>query len=176
MSAQLGFWLERFDAYLATERRLAWLTRQHYRRDLEMLAGYCNDLGLAGWEQVNSDHIRRFLALRHPQGLAGRSLQRALSSIRALYRYLIREGAAGYDPANGVQAPKIKRRLPEVLDVDEMACLLDGLPSSEPLLVRDVAMFELTYSCGLRLAELAALPTSAVCAGETELYVTGKGN
>ncbi|MDN5848822.1 MAG: tyrosine recombinase XerC [Nitrococcus sp.] len=171
----MRLWLERFDAHLDSERRLARLTRQHYLRDLEALLRYCSDLSLVGWEQVSPDHIRGFIALRHRSGLAGRSLQRMLSSIRALYRYLIREGAARHDPATGARAPKSARRLPEALDVDEMAQLLDGPPEANPLVVRDLAMFELMYSCGLRLAELAALPSSAIYAGQSELRVTGKG-
>ncbi|MDN5871683.1 MAG: tyrosine recombinase XerC [Nitrococcus sp.] len=171
----MQLWLERFDAYLHSERRLSRLTRQHYLRDLEALLRYCSDVGLVGWEQVSPDHIRGFIAWRHRGGLAGRSLQRMLSSIRALYRYLIREGAARHDPAIGARAPKSARRLPEALDVDEMAQLLDGPLAASPLLVRDLAMFELMYSCGLRLAELAALPSSAIRAGQSELRVTGKG-
>ncbi|MCO6441577.1 MAG: tyrosine recombinase XerC [Nitrococcus mobilis] len=172
----MGCWLERFDAHLRTERRLARLTRQHYRRDLETLAGYCSDLGLRGWEQVSAAHIRRFIAWRHRSGLAGRSLQRTLSSIRTLYRYLIREGLTRVNPGAGVRAPKTARRLPEALDVDETAQLLDEPSASDPLRVRDVAMFELMYSCGLRLAELASLSTAAVTEQETELRVTGKGH
>lgn len=175
MNDRMSCWLERFDAHLRTERRLARLTRQHYRRDLETLAGYCGALGLSGWEQVNATHIRRFIAWRHRSGLAGRSLQRMLSSIRTLYRYLIREGVTRSNPGTGVRAPKTRQRLPEALDVDETAHLLDEPPASDPLRVRDVAMFELLYSCGLRLAELAGLSTDAVTGREAELRVTGKG-
>lgn len=169
-------WLERFDAHLCSERRLAALTRHHYRRDLEILAGYCHELGLSAWKQVGPEQIRGILASRHRAGLGGRSLQRMLSSIRAFYRYLLREGAADCDPTRSARAPQSARRLPELLDVDEMANLLNAAPGSDPLIVRDLAMFELMYSCGLRLSELASLAANAVSGVETELRVTGKGN
>ncbi len=176
MNDRMGYWLERFDVHLRTERRLARLTRQHYRRDLETLAAYCSGLGLRGWEQLSVAHIRRFIAWRHRSGLAGRSLQRTLSSIRALYRYLIREGVTRANHGTDVRAPKTTRRLPEMLDVDETARLLAEPSASDPLRVRDAAMFELMYSCGLRLAELANLSTDAVTGREAELRVTGKGH
>ena len=171
----MNAWLQRFDAHLGSERRLARLTRYHYRRDLEALAEYCSELGVLVWEEVTAEHIRGFIAQRHRAGLAGRSLQRSLSSIRTFYRYLIREGVARYDPATGTRAPRSGRRLPEVLDVDALAHLLDDLPAGDALTVRDVAMFELLYSCGLRLAELAGVTESAVREHESELRVTGKG-
>lgn len=175
MTNRLRAWLGQFDVYLESERRLARLTRQCYRRDLQALAAYCNECGLSDWDEVSSQHIRSFLASRHRAGSASCSMQRTLASIHALYRYLLREGAVQYDAASGIRAPSSKRRLPEVLDVDEMERLLDGPPASSPLEARDVAMFELMYSCGLRLAELAALSTDAVSDWESGLRVTGKG-
>lgn len=173
--SELRAWLDRFDAHLRDERRLAPLTRRHYRRDLDAFAGHCEAAGLTEWKAVDAGHVRHFVAARHRAGLGGRSLARGLSALRSLFRFLIREQAATHDPAAGIQAPKAPRRLPETLDVDETARLLDAVPGVDPLLRRDVALFELAYSSGLRLAELAALEASAVAHDPEEIEVIGKG-
>jgi integrase/recombinase XerC len=175
MADDLHRWLERFDAHLRDERRLADLTRRHYRRDLETFTAFCRRRGLHAWDGVGIHDVRTFVAERHRDGLGGRSLQRLLSSIRALYRLLIREGVARHDPAADVRAPKAPRKLPQALDVDETSQLLAGGDDTDPLACRDRAMFELVYSCGLRLAELAALDATDVPADARELRVTGKG-
>ncbi|MFO7858844.1 MAG: tyrosine recombinase XerC [Ectothiorhodospiraceae bacterium] len=169
-------WLERFDEHLASERRLAPLTRRHYRRDLDALVRWCEASGLEDWSAITGSHIRRFVADGHRSGLSGRSLQRRLAALRTFFRYLIREGALETDPAAGIPAPRARRRLPETLDVDAVARLLDGLdPGDDPLLLRDLALFELLYSCGLRLAEAASLDRAALDLAGGTVRVTGKG-
>jgi integrase/recombinase XerC len=117
--------------------------------------------------------VRAHVAAAHRGGLAGKSLARRLSAIRSFYRYLLREGRARTNPADGVRAPKAPRKLPNVLDADEMNAFLD-LPDA-PLSVRDKAMFELFYSSALRLSELCALTWQAYDAAEGLLRVLGKG-
>jgi integrase/recombinase XerC len=168
-------WPERYLAHLAGERRLAPLTVHHYRRDLATFTAYCTAQGISDWAAVTVPQVRAFIATRHRASLSGRSLQRLLSTLRGFYRYLLREGQSTGNPAQAVRAPKSPRQLPGVLDVDQLAHLLDQTPQT-PLEVRDHAMLELLYSSGLRLAELVALRGDAVDLADGSLRVTGKGN
>jgi len=97
-----------------------------------------------------------------------------LSACRSFYRYLAREGAAGVNPALGVRSPKAPRKLPQVLDTDEMAALLD-FPPDDPEAIRDRALFELLYSSGLRVSELTDLRWRDLDLDEGLVRVTGKG-
>jgi integrase/recombinase XerC len=147
-------WLDTYLDYLATQRRAAPLTLENYRRDLERLHGLC-----AGREpqDLAAHDIRHFVARLHGQGLGGRSIARVLSAWRGLFRWLIRQrGVLTVNPAEGVRPPKSPQRLPKALSPDQAQAMLDAAPE-DALEVRDRAMFELLYSSGLRLAELASL-------------------
>lgn len=171
---KLEHWLDRFQDHLRDERRLSPLTGQHYARDLDHFAAFCNDNGVVSWGDVNAHQVRAFIALRHRRGLSGRSLQRQLSAIRGLYHFLLREGAADHNPAQDIRAPKSARKLPQPLDVDQMAKLLE-IEGSAPLSVRDRAIMELLYSSGLRLAELISLDVADLDRRDAVVRVTGKG-
>ena len=169
-----------FFAYLQAERQLSPHTLSNYRRDLQRLTEY---LQLAGvfqpaeydWSVVQASHIRGFVAAVHREGLAGKSIQRALSAIRTLYKYLHREGLAQADPAAGIRAPKSPRRLPLTLDPDQLGKFLDQPLGKDPLSRRDQAMVELLYSSGLRLAELVSLDLYDIDFHDASLRVVGKG-
>jgi integrase/recombinase XerC len=167
-------WLDSFDSHIRHERRLSPLTCEHYRRDLELLDAFRQQEKLLEWRELTAHHVRSFIAGHHRRGLSGRSLQRLLSSVRAFYRYLLRENQAGFDPAADVQAPKSPRKLPQLLDVDEMAGLLTP-PPADTLTERDHAIFELVYSSGLRLSEVVGLNLPDIRLGEGLVRVTGKG-
>lgn len=161
---------------LAQQRRLSPHTVSNYRRDLRVLAESVAELagqapGRWTLATIESHHIRRFIAQLHARGLGGRSLARMLSAWRGYYRWLGRRGDTPHNPADGVRAPKSPKALPLVLSPDEANRLLD-CSSDELIDVRDQAIFELFYSSGLRLAELAALDTdclSDLVAGEVRV-------
>ena len=166
--------LAAFLDHLSNERRVSPLTVKHYRRDLETLGGWCVEQGVADWDRLDTQHVRAFVAARHRAGLSGRSIQRLLSAIRSFFRFLMREGEADYDPAAGISAPKSPRKLPDAMDVDQTARLLDA-HEDDPVAIRDRAMFELMYSSGLRLAELVSLDLNDLDLREGSVRVTGKG-
>lgn len=168
--------IKHFLHYLAQEKRMSSHTVTNYQRDLKQLVAFCKQHDLAQWNMIKSNHIRQFIAQLHRKGLAGRSIQRALSAIRSLYRFLIREGLADNNPAQVVQAPKSEKRLPSMLDVDQVNGLLDFSTADSVIAGRDLAIMELFYSSGLRLAELASLNLRDVDFGDQLVYVTGKGN
>lgn len=167
-------WLDRFLEHLRTERRLSPHTLDGYGRDLADFAEACEHNAVARWRDVNEHGVRAYAAARHRAGLGPRSLQRRLSAVRSFYNFLIREGQAEVNPAQGVSAPKSSRTLPRVLDVDQVSRLLD-FKADKPLSLRDQAMMELLYSSGLRLAELVSLDLTHVDLAEGVVRVTGKG-
>ncbi|WP_265950082.1 tyrosine recombinase XerC [Dechloromonas sp. A34] len=161
-------------AELAEQRRQSPHTVSNYRRDLRRLLTLAGEIPLA---ELQVHHIRRYVAQLHGQGLSGRSLARLLSAWRGFFKWLGRGDAVRANPCEGVRSPKPPKHLPNALSVDEAARLLEPDDESDPVLAaRDSAMFELFYSSGLRLAELAALNCDALDTAlhEGEIRVLGK--
>lgn len=174
--------LQRFYSYLQSERRYSAHTVSAYQRDIKHFIKNCNlsESQTIRWDDLKQADIRRCVAALHRQGLSGKSLQRWLSSIRSLYKYLCRFGRATNNPAMGIPAPKTAKRLPKTLNVDEINQLLsakNGETNSDDngLNVRDNAMMELIYACGLRLSELSGLDMQDVDWQQQTIQVTGKG-
>ncbi len=169
-SAAIDAWL----AELADQRRLSPHTVSNYRRDLGKLLTAAGAMPLA---ELQVHHLRRFVAQLHGGGLAGRSLARTLSAWRGFFAWLGERGLIQANPCDGIRPPKSPRLLPKALSVDETARLLSPVDDDNPLLAaRDLAMFELFYSSGLRLAELVALDCDALAtvAEDGEVRVLGK--
>jgi len=174
MSDALRSGVGRFLDGLRTERRLSPHTAAAYGRDLEALLEYCAAHGIDSWGALDTQHLRSFAAQCHRRGLAPRSIQRRLSAVRSLCRFLIREGELRSDFTADVQAPKARKRLPTTLDADTMARLL-AFRADGQLGVRDKAIMELFYSSGLRLAELLGLDLTDLDLRDRTVRVLGKG-
>jgi integrase/recombinase XerC len=148
-------------------------TRKAYVRDVQALASLAGAHDIA---TLTRAEIARHLATLHGRGLSGRSLARMLSAWRAFYRFLLeRDRSRGVDPCAGLKAPKSARRLPSALTPDEAAKLV-SIAGDDPLSQRDRALFELAYSSGLRLAELAGLDCDRLDLDGGEVKVIGKGS
>ncbi len=163
--------VEQFLAELAHQRRASPHTLDAYRHDLDTLLELAGD---ADARQLQPFQLRRQAMQLHARGLAPRSLARLLSAWRAWYRWLAKRGEIARNPCDGVRAPKQPKRLPKALSIGQTMALLD-VPADTALDARDLAMFELFYSSGLRLAELAGLDVNGgldLDAGE--VTVTGK--
>lgn len=176
--------LDRFLRHLSHERQVSPHTGDAYARDIGALVAYALAQGIASTEAFSEAHIRDFVAESHLGGLSPRSLARRLSAVRSFWRWLQREGLARHNPAAEVRPPKAGRRLPTTLDVDRMNRLLappteEGLvrtASVDPALAaRDLAIMELFYSSGLRLAELVNLDLGDIDFNEQLVRVLGKG-
>jgi integrase/recombinase XerC len=171
---------EQFLRHLAQERRLSPHTGAAYQRDLAQLAAWCDQQGLEQWPQLDHGHVRSFAARSHAAGIGPRSIQRRLSAVRSFFHYLQREGLCAHNPAVDVQAPKVGKRLPRTLDADQMAKVLerpsDSTAGNPRLAARDLAIMELLYSSGLRLAELVGLNLEQLDLADRTVRVTGKGN
>jgi integrase/recombinase XerC len=164
-----------FARHLGSERRVSPHTVSAYQRDLAALLHWCEQQKLTDWAKLDHGHVRSFAARAHAGGLGPRSIQRRLSAVRSFYVYLQREGRAKHNPATDVKAPKTSRRLPRTVDADQMSRLLES-PADTVLEQRDMAMMELFYSSGLRLAELLSLDHGAIDLKDRTVRVTGKGN
>jgi integrase/recombinase XerC len=174
VSPEAQQWLERFERFMATERRLSVHTVTAYRRDLRALQDWCERNAVEQWDALDHQHVRRFAAQSHARGLQGRSIQRRLAALRTFFGFLLREGALKRNPALEVPSPKASRRLPQTLDVDQMARLL-ALKPGDALAARDLALMELLYSSGLRLAELTSLRLKDLDLASASVRVLGKG-
>ena len=147
---------------------------QGYRRDLKVFAVYLESIGIQDWPSVDARLVRGFVAWRHRNSVGGRSIQRGLSALRTFFDFCVREAVMTGNPARAVSAPKASRRLPDALDIDRTGVLMD-VDGDDPLSLRDRAMLELTYSSGLRLAELCALAVADVDLEGGLVKVLGKG-
>ena len=168
--------VEQYLAELAEQRRQSPHTVSNYRRDLGKLLNGAGETPLA---DLRVHHIRRLVSRLHAQGLSGRSLARTLSAWRGFFGWLGLRGMVAANPCEGIRPPKSPKFLPNALSVDETARLLQPAEDDDPALAaRDSAMFELFYSSGLRLAELASLNIDALtdARDEGEVRVLGKRN
>ena len=165
----------RFGEYLRSEKRYSPATITNYTRSLNQLCAQLETLRIARWRDVHTDQIQGFIAKSHRTGLSPGSLRDMLSAYRSFYRWLAREGEAASNPATAVRSPKSPRKLPQVLDVDEVSALLD-FPADDPEAVRDRALLELLYSSGLRVSELTTVRWRDLDLAEGMIRVTGKGS
>ena len=159
---------------LKHQRRLSPATLGNYQRAIDLLLGFQKDNPLRFLE---GQQVRRYVALLHSKGLAPRTLALVLSAWRGWFRWLARHRGFGANPVLGVRAPKAARPLPKALSVENAQQLLASSKENSVFEKRDLAMFELLYSSGLRLAELVALELAdgRLDLAQGEVTVTGKG-
>lgn len=152
------------------------------RSDLRQFVTFCRDRTVADPAGISYALVRSFVTGLADGGLSpqGRpyarsSIARKLSTLRRFLAHCVKEALLETSPANGVRAPRRPRRLPQVLTPTEVGALLDGIVGDDPLTVRDRALFELIYSCGLRAQEVLDLRVGDVDAERREARVRGKG-
>jgi site-specific recombinase XerD len=150
-------------------------TREAYAFDTTHFAAWA---GGAGFDPVSVDLrvLRRYAALLGERRLEATSVARKLAALRSLFRTLLEHGRIAQNPVDLLPAPKRARKLPRVLKPEEVAALLDRIPAGTPLDLRDRAMFELAYACGLRAEELVQLDAGSVDYEGEEIRVEGKGS
>ena len=150
-------------------------TRRAYGVDLGSFAEWAGEQGLDP-DDVRHRDVRRFGAGLSNAGAAPATVARKLAAVRGLYGFLVRTGRAGSNPAELVSSPKRSEKLPRVLTTEQMRSLLERIPARTPLELRDRAMLELAYSCGLRCEELVNLDLGALDFETEQLRVLGKGS
>jgi integrase/recombinase XerD len=170
----------RFRAYLLAARRRSPLTAEVYLREAAMLVSWLGERDLAV-ESASSVDILGYLVWRQTgggpttvEGLSRRTMARIVSSVHALYKFLRLEGLRVDDPSELIETPKQSRSLPEVLALDEVDRFLASIDVGSPRGLRDRALFELIYSCGLRISEAAFLTFDQLYLDEKVIRVIGK--
>ncbi|MEK6277160.1 MAG: tyrosine recombinase [Actinomycetota bacterium] len=150
-------------------------TRRAYGVDLGQFSEWAQRLGRDPDEVVYRD-VRRYAAGLSEAGAAASTVARKLASVRGLYDFLLRTGRIAQNPADLVATPKKASKLPRVLSSEQITALLERIPARTPLEVRDRAMLELAYSCGLRCEEIVDLDLGSVDFESEQLRVLGKGS
>jgi len=175
MKAESQHLKDKFLQFLETEKRYSKHTVENYSKDIDDLEKFCSAKKINGWDEIKPHHLRTYASQIFIDGLGARSIQRKLSAIRSFMNYLVRENLLRTNPADGIKTPKAPKKLPGVLDVDQINQLLN-IKETDPISLRDKAIMELLYSSGLRLAELVALNPIDLNIQDRSLTVIGKGN
>jgi site-specific recombinase XerD len=165
--------LRLFDADLR-RRGAAERTRREYGTDLGQFARWAGEQGIAP-DGVTYPWLRRWAAALSRSGVAPATLARKLASLRSFFRTLLEHGEVGANPADLLPSPKQPQRLPRTLPRAEVAQLLDRIPATTPLELRDRAMLELAYACGLRAEEIVNLDVDSPDFDAEQVRVEGKG-
>ncbi len=176
LPASLKADIEDFLAFLRLERGLSGNTEESYENDLGQFAAFLIEQGVTGWEVVDGSAVSQWLMELTDGGYAERSLARKLSALRVFARYLVKEGRRKDDFTELATGPKARRKLPNVLDIDEVSRLLEAPSEDTPQGLRDRAMLELMYSSGLRVSELCGLLLQSVDLDNGFVRVFGKGS
>jgi site-specific recombinase XerD len=163
------------DEFLRSLTAVADSTVEAYGRDLRSFTTWAGRRGLEGPVAVDRTTLRRYLAFLATRGQARRTIARRASALRRYFRWLQRSGLNDRDPSAGLSAPKGEARLPRVLRPDELRHLVAAPTADDPVEQRDVALIELLYGSGLRIAEATALDVDEVDLDRSRVVVWGKG-
>lgn len=174
LSPQDAAELDTFIDHLWLEDGLSKNTLESYRLDLTSLAFWLipQNKQLLTVDQAD---IQQYLAVKFPQSRP-RSISRLIASMRRFYRYLMRDNKISLDPTIQIQSPKLPRSLPKSLNEEEVIALLNAPNVTEPAGLRDRAMLELLYACGLRVSELVGVKVTEVSLSDGVVRITGKGS
>lgn len=173
--AVLGDVIAEYLSHLRIERGSAARTIEAYERDLADYRAFMEQRGVIYLEDVDRRAIEAFEEALVERGFAPASVKRRVCAVKGLHRFAVREGHTGKNPADAFALPKIPERLPDVLSIAQAAALLDGLACATPAEMRDRALMEVLYGCGLRVSEACGLDMGDVFVSEGFLRVTGKG-
>ncbi|MDR0501314.1 MAG: tyrosine recombinase XerD [Coriobacteriales bacterium] len=162
--------------FLNVEKGASPKTTEAYAGDLRRYLLYLRKGGCEQLEQVTYNIIVEYLAGLRDIGYASSSVERAIAAIKGYHRFAVRESFTAHEPTAAIRTPKSARNLPDTLSLDQVNSLLDQVFPDKPVGMRDKAILEILYGCGLRVSELVGLDTRDYDSGEGLLQVTGKGS
>lgn len=168
-------YIKDFVSYLKIEKGLAENSIDAYLNDVKKLEDFATSTSLSP-KDVTYNHLQQFVVELYDLGLSARSQSRIISGVKQFFNFLILEDVIEADPTTLLETPKIGRKLPEVLTVEEIDALIDAIDLSKPEGHRNKAILETLYSCGLRVSELINLKFENIFFNEGFIRVTGKGN
>lgn len=154
--------IQEFIAYLYEERHTSENTAIAYQRDLKKLASFFGKKGITEVEYVTVTNLNSYILFLEKKGCAASSISRNIVSIRMFYEFLLKRGKVRENPAEHMKGPRVKRKFPEILTLEETDLLLNQPDKDNPKEIRDKAMLELLYATGIRVSELIALKKSDV--------------
>ena len=163
-----------YEDWLRVELRLAAASVDTYLREVRGYLRYLNSIDVSPARAAVEDIVSHLSARRRIVG--ARTISKCLSGIRSFHSYLVLEGTREDNPAELVERPRPARKIPEVLSVANVDAFLESIDVSTPVGLRDRALFELVYSCGLRVSEACALPLQSISRTELLVRVLGKGS
>ena len=169
-------YLQQYLDYLRFEKNLSDNSVSSYQNDLNRYLKYLKTQRISRPEHIQSKHIRRLLQLLSELGVSPATLARNLSSIRSFHLFLISENLIVSDPSEHVDGPKLRRHLPSVLTFNEIELLCSRIDIDTSLGLRDRAMIEVLYACGLRISELLTLLLREIYFKEEFIRILGKGS
>ena len=167
--------LRRYVQYLCLERSYSKNTLDAYRRDLQKLLVFYADNHI-DYRTVTLEQLDQFAGQLREEGIQARSVARILSGVRSFYRFLTLEKEVEQDPTELLESPQIGKHLPEVLSVEEIDSIISVIDVSKPEGIRDRAIIEVLYGCGLRISELCNLRISQLYLEDKYIRVKGKGS
>lgn len=154
--------IERFENYLSTVKRASKNTVAAYIRDLVKLENFMNEHGKKCMEEITATNLTTYVLYLERQGLSTATISRSIASIRAFFMYMLRQGRIVQDPSEQLKPPKVEKKVPETLTIEEVNLLLEQPSGDSPKELRDKAMLELLYATGIRVSELIALKMTDV--------------
>ena len=170
-------YIKGFKSYLQLERSLSGNSVDAYEHDIEKLFQYLQHINsTSGPEKITLENLQGFIKWINELGMSARSQARVISGIKAFYKYLLIENIVKDDPTTLIEGPKLGRKLPDFLSVEEINSIISAIDLSKPEGERNKAMLETLYSSGLRVSELVNLKKSNLHSEVGLLRVTGKGN
>ncbi len=168
--------LDEYLSYLRIERGSSPRTAEAYRRDLEGYLAFLDGEGVEAIADVTRDKVVGYEKALQDEGLAATTVRRRISAVRGYHRFLVREGLTQANPAEAVKIPKAPDRLPDVLSIEEVGRMIDVYVDERPQGLRDRALLEVLYGCGLRASEICDLNMDGLFLDDGFLRVFGKGS
>lgn len=169
--------IDSFLSYLLVERGYSPNTIDSYKHAMAQFRSFLAESpAVVNWADIDRDHIRGFLLSLWHRKCAPATVQVRLAAVRSFFRFLHGEGTITSDPTEYIDSPKVGRHLPNVPSIEEVSALLDTIDTSSCCGLRDKAMIEILYGCGLRVSELLSLDSGDVDFSEGYVRVLGKGS
>ncbi|MCQ2080569.1 MAG: site-specific tyrosine recombinase XerD [Lachnospiraceae bacterium] len=155
-------YIDSFIIYLHNVKKMSQNTELSYRRDLKKVVDYLNEQGVSDIKKVTATNLTGYVMYLEKNNFSAATISRNIASLKAFYHYLLKEGIVDADVAEELKAPKIEKKIPEILSMDEVVRLLEQPSGESSKDIRDKAMLELLYATGIRVTELITLKTEDV--------------
>ena len=149
--------LEQYIEYLQNSKKSSDNTVQSYKRDLKKFMTFLENQGISDFDAVTNTDLRSYVLQMEGEHFSASTISRNVASIRSFFLYLLSNGKVHSNPTEGIKPPKIEKKMPEILTIDEITLLLEQPTGKHPKEIRDKAMLELLYATGMRVTELISL-------------------